>query len=321
MQVKVEGETVVKVAETAEEAARLDREADVLRRVAHPGVVRLVRAESDRLVLARVAGSNLLELPPAPASVAESRVASWAAPVATVLADLHDIGWTHGNLRADHVLMDEEDGPVLCGFSRSARVAWGQTAGRGGDPRKLDEDMLVQLITEQCPTADSPTRRAVAGWERRRRRGGLRGLARELSALDQAPRRRSTGLRAVAACVATGAVLFALSLSGARSGRPAAVGSAAVPAYLLHSGGGTAISAIGAWDCGPARLAVLDRPSGQLWLFDSTPDPGDRVTARLVAQVSGATGLSAEVAGPGCDRLTVLRGSEPASPITLPAHG
>ena len=44
-----------------------------------------------------------------------SDAAGLAALTATV-ADLHESGLSHGNLRADHVLIDAEQRPILCGF-------------------------------------------------------------------------------------------------------------------------------------------------------------------------------------------------------------
>src|SRR5579863_2058343 len=101
------GEEVVKAAESEADRSRLGREAAILRAIAHPGVVRLVRTEGgdppDRLVLARVGGAEWPTSGDQPAQVTIGR----AAAVASILADLHDRGWAHGTVRADHILIDE----------------------------------------------------------------------------------------------------------------------------------------------------------------------------------------------------------------------
>ena len=338
MRLSDEGETVVKAAETDEERSRLGREADFHRRVAHTGVVRLVGVEggappgsADRLILARVPGSNLADqgaLPPA-------SVAAWAAQVATTIADLHDVGWVHGNLRAEHVLLDDQGRPVLCGFSRAERVAWGD-AGHSR-LRTVDEDTLVKLILEQVSGSDSGLRRAIAQWERRRRRGGLRALAEALTNEARAPtkagrhqsRRRPRTLLIGSGAGVLVALLTVVVLSGSSGrakghpgGQVAAPTEVALPAYLLEwNRGVTAITAIGAWGCGPARPAVLDPTTGRVWIFGVIPGPGGRTSGLLVGRFAGATGLAAETGTGGCARLTVLRGLAPAIPMSLPADG
>lgn len=355
MQISDAGDTVVKTAETDEERRRLSREADVLRRVAHPGIVRLVATEgdatpdgTDRLVFAKVAGSTLADLGPQPPAV----VAAWAAAVATILADLHDVGWVHGNLRPEHVLLDDQGRPVLCGFSRAERIAWGQTGARPSDRdlRGLDENTFVRLIVDGVSTPNSAVHRALSRWERRRRRGGLRSLALDLSneagaaMVGPGAGRPRTGRRLLVAAGAAGlsvsGVIGLIALSSARSagqakGDPvnrtnsatsadsaAPAEEVAVPSYLLEPGRGvTAISAIGTWGCGPSRPAVLDPASGQVWVFSAVPGPGSSTTGIMVAHVPGATGLSVEAGAGGCDRLTVLRGLKPGIPMSLRADG
>jgi hypothetical protein len=350
MHVSDAGETVVKAAEDDGERRRLAREAEVLRRAAHPGIVRLLDVEGetatgtvDRLTLARVTGPRLVDEGARPSAA----VASWAAQVATTVADLHDVGWAHGNLRAEHVLFDDEGRPVLCGFSRAERVAWGHTGA--DDLRLVDEDTLVQLILDHAPDPDSGVRRVVARWDRRRRRGGLRALAEDLSnesrspidglrsrahgtgGRDRLPRRWKAGLVVavglVALVVAIGVLADSVGSTG-RAGRgqagraTRATEQVAVPAYLLESTGDvTPIGAIGRWDCGPARPAVLDPASGQVWIFDGLPEAGGRTTGVLIDRVPGATGLSVATGAGGCDRLTVLRGRKSAVSLSLRVGG
>ena len=122
MEVELQGERVVKVAGSDAERARLGAEARALRACAHPGVVRLLGSDGgdppSRLFLARVAGRSLAA---APVGMEEEVVAGVLASVAATLADLHALGWVHGAISAEHLLLDERGRPVLCGFGRSCR--------------------------------------------------------------------------------------------------------------------------------------------------------------------------------------------------------
>ena len=62
--------------------------------------------------------------------------------VATVLADLHDLGIVHGAIGADHILVGPEGHPVLCGFGSSAPLEDGDPAA---DVRELAATMAGRL--------------------------------------------------------------------------------------------------------------------------------------------------------------------------------
>jgi hypothetical protein len=172
---------VTKRAGTNEERDRLGREADLLRVVAHPGVVQLVGVEGrdplDGLLLRRVAGRDMSSLGPQPLQV----VAGLGAAIATTLADLHDLGVYHGAIAASHVLLDDEGRPVLCSFGRAAR---GVPPGRAQTLRREDTRALARLLLMYLSVPVPPgvvrTLQRAAGPGRPRRCGDARWLARRL---------------------------------------------------------------------------------------------------------------------------------------------
>jgi hypothetical protein len=152
--------TVAKVATTPAEAERLDREAAVLAAARHPGVVRLratragseveaeaARAGSEadadraRLEIGAVTGwclSDLFRLDPA-------EVAGLGCAVATILADLHDIGVVHGSVEASHVLVGGDGRPVLCSLGLG-RVPHSNTGPNPEDDVRALMAMLASLL-------------------------------------------------------------------------------------------------------------------------------------------------------------------------------
>ncbi|RMH75650.1 MAG: hypothetical protein D6683_11095 [Actinomyces sp.] len=93
---------------------RLGREAQLLGRLRHPGVVSLVDHGDDGAVATLVTlhtGTDTWATHP----TAGARLSSAAAVIAT-LADLHAAGTAHGHLSADHVIAAPDGRPVLCGF-------------------------------------------------------------------------------------------------------------------------------------------------------------------------------------------------------------
>ena len=106
-----------KRATDAEDALRLRREAEVLDRAQHPGVVELVGCrEVDGVVTLYTSfvGAHTLETsPPLPLNQAGAVVAMLAATV----SDLHDLGIVHGRIDPSHVLLGPARRPILCGFT------------------------------------------------------------------------------------------------------------------------------------------------------------------------------------------------------------
>ena len=114
---------VRKVAGSDADRKRLEREARILRSAAHPGVVRLIEVAGggppSELIVSRVEGGDLRALD---RGLDWSEIAGLGAALATTVADLHHIGFVHGAIRAEHVLLDADGRPVLCGFGEAICV-------------------------------------------------------------------------------------------------------------------------------------------------------------------------------------------------------
>lgn len=332
MRIEWSDDLVVKVAEGSDDARRLSREEAVLRAVAHPAIVRVAGSEDGvaagdgaaSLSLHRVTGTSLAEAPGQPEEV----IAGWGAAVATVVADLHDLGYVHNAIAAEHVLVDEHGRPILCGFGRAGRVL-----DVGADAMGDDVRAVARLIEQLLPPGGGRLGRTVRRWSdgRPRRRAGARALAQAI--VDQvpgavvrpvrpgggpledkppggsgdAPSADATGggsgyrpPAVVAGAVVIGAVVCAVAWWGladpghSRRTSPTPSPDTGVSAYLLRSvPGGDPITVVGHWDCGPARPAVLDTRSGSIWTFPAWPTRGGSVTGTLLRRVAGASGLAA----------------------------
>ncbi len=118
------GEQLIAIKQVAaERAGELEREANLLRRLQHPGVVRFI---------------DLVGAPDGGAALHTEFVSSetWAtrpltdpaeraagvAALAAVVADLHDLGLAHLHITPAHVLHGEHDQPVLCGLARAGEA-------------------------------------------------------------------------------------------------------------------------------------------------------------------------------------------------------
>lgn len=181
MRVVLDGEQVVKEADSEADRSRLEGEARALRACAHPGVVALLASEGgdppDRLVLSRIGGRPLADAGPRlPLEV----LAGLTAAIGATLADLHDLGWVHGAVSADHVLLDEQGRPVLCGFGRASRPSSPSELAvlAAGDVK----DLAVMLSAFLPPHPDRRVARLLAGCGGRRlgRPPSARRLARRV---------------------------------------------------------------------------------------------------------------------------------------------
>jgi hypothetical protein len=346
MHVEVGDEQVVKTASTEADRRQLASEAVALAGAAHPGVVRLLEVRDDALILGRVQGGALSDRGPQPVEI----VAGWGAALATTLGDLHDIGYAHGAIEAEHVLFDEAGRPVLCSFNRAV----GPGAPNWDGVAAADVSALAGLIAERLP-AGAPKRlsralsRAYRGSTVWGRRVDARWLARllvqhvpgarlegatpaleERRAAKQARVRRGWGTlsRRRAGVITTGAVVIALSILIARPGAGTGRGRMAVyhsvqiltaagQRYEISAPAGERLGEVeGPWRCGGAtNLVLLDRGSGLVWLFDRWPTTGVRVPAQALVRVAGAVGVTVDPTGKPCGSLVVTRIS--GSPVVV----
>ena len=144
----------VKESDDPARSARLRHEAELLSRLDHPGVVRLVDfTEGPPAILRTVFVGPDTWLRHAP--VGEYQAPALAALIATV-ADLHETGIAHGALEAAHILVGEMHRPILCGLGD------GNTACDAGI---TDDRRALTAIIDQLGTDDAPLTQAQADLE------------------------------------------------------------------------------------------------------------------------------------------------------------
>jgi hypothetical protein len=169
------GSWVVKRATSAEESARLQHEAVVLRLAAHPGVVELggveVEAGGMAALSTRHAGGNDLS---GTAGLDVAEIGGLGAAVATIIADLHDVGLSHGAICAEHVVVGADGRPLLCSLGHAGSTT-------DVDPA-ADVAALRRLLRERLPPA-APKRlvRLLREPSGRSKRQSARALAASLA--------------------------------------------------------------------------------------------------------------------------------------------
>lgn len=178
-----EGLTIVKSAETDRERLRLANEAELLARAAHPGVVEIVSITADELRL-RHAGTPLTHLLPLPADHAAAVVCA----VAEVLDAIHGAGVAHGQIDADHVVVDDGGRPRVCGFGKATAIGDRRAEPATDDIADLG-GLFDRLLDE---AAHIPWTPANAGHRHRTRRKQARELFRNVAGMAQRsdPRQR-----------------------------------------------------------------------------------------------------------------------------------
>ena len=308
----------VKASDDAARSARLRHEADLLSRLDHPGVVRLIDfTEGPPAVLrtAFVGPDTWLHHAP----VGEFRAPALAALTATV-ADLHESGIAHGALEAAHVLVGEKHRPILCGLGD------GSTACDAGI---TDDRRALAALIDQLGTDDALLAQARADLEDPS--VSLRAVVRRLDMQSSAPvssnRRfprlppavepRQFALPAIAIAVALLLVAGALRLTGGDGSvtavipppptapptttttAPAPLPSPSVPApdapTIDHEGRRYAVGeagdvvVLGDWTCdGVPTPAVLRPETGEVAVFVGWPTPGAHIEPEVVTTVEGA---------------------------------
>jgi hypothetical protein len=124
-------------------AEQLRNEIETLRAIRHPQVVEVVEDLTEGGGQPRLAtwlaGRQTLAThqqgePP--------QLAGLGVQLATLVDELHSLGWVHGGLDADHVIVDRGGRLVLCSFGRAARI-------QPGDPRiEADRVAVVETLVD-----------------------------------------------------------------------------------------------------------------------------------------------------------------------------
>lgn len=111
---------------------RLQAEARVPARLAHPGIIRVLDLDPGLGAIAMevlVGGSVAAALRTGPAEPA--RVGRWMATVVDALAYVHSQGWVHRDLKPSNLLLREDDRAVVTDFGLALRVGERAEGGRG----------------------------------------------------------------------------------------------------------------------------------------------------------------------------------------------
>ena len=278
------GLVVVKEARSDGDVARLTREAAMLARCRHPGVVELLVVE-ERAIRLRHAGTALVRLGPFPLDHAAGIVCA----VADVVHALHRLGVVHGDLEAAHVLLDDRGRPRLCGF--------GMATDRTDDGAADDVAAVGRLLGSLLRAgADLPWANPPSGVRRAARQ---RQARKDLDAIVvQATReRRDQRLTARQLAKAVHAAVPECSLPAPSAARPAAPWFAELPADVDPTAdlGWTDedlswLAAVADDDRNADELEADAGPYADLGSLDQLDDGTDEDWAALAAAPEAVTG-------------------------------
>ena len=122
---RADGLVAIKSGSTRSGRMALEREALVLRQLRHPNVIELIDTErtKDRcaLVTEFVGRTTLADVP---ATGARS-VARTGAELITIMLELHELGWVHGRIIGEHVIVGRDGALTLCALGAAHRAAPG----------------------------------------------------------------------------------------------------------------------------------------------------------------------------------------------------
>ena len=286
----------------AERAGEIEREAEVLGKLSHPGVVEIIdlhRGDDGAAALhLEFVGSDNWATRPLTDPVAR---AGAGAALAAVVADLHDIGVAHRNLDGSHVLHGGDDRPVLCSFGRSGDA--------GPEHRREDLVALADLVWDES-LAPGPVTGKLADLAASTRSGrlGARELARRLDRLaggpDQKPKgsRPGPGLRSdqkpdpsprprrrVLTGAAAGLAVMAAALTGILGGSAGG-----------HDPAGAAATAPGAGEGQGQPSGSASQPLGRAGISADAPaaEPGETAAETADSAKPGLTAVLATTAQP-----------------------
>jgi hypothetical protein len=211
------------------------------------------------------------------------------------------------------------------------RVPLRVAAGQRGRSRRADARWLASQLVRRVPEARlaEPGTRSESPADTHRL---------DLPTAVTPVRRRRRGLASVLAvgvlAMGIGLSIIGLRAGGSRPHHPAA--SALCPpvdhfcrpvgwpgGIIVTEQGRFRVAAppgsivvLGRWNCsGQALPAVAERSSGDVWLFDSWPGPGQSQTSHLVARVRSMSNLAVIPTEAGCDLLRITRSG--AAPLTV----
>lgn len=296
---------VVRKCRGGEAGDRLELEVEVLRAVRCDRVVTVVDAHvtPDRVELVTedvgsMTLADVVDLPPA-------RLARTLDSAATAVAALHDAGWSHGALRADHLVVGGRGTVTLCSLA-SARPVEARPSGIADDVAAF-RAVLGELAAR---TVTGPGRRR----DRRRLARALESVARDdadLAAVRARLREAVSGApRRPRPVVAVGALLMtALVAATAATSHRATPAAPAPPAaqtrpplatrptvrvddrrYVVGRPGDVAVTAD--LTCGGRPGVVLLRPgTGELFASPRLPTSGRPLALVPLGRVGGATSV------------------------------
>ena len=163
-----------------EDSERIRHEAQLLKRLEHPGIVQFVdfiEESSVELYLAFVGPDSWATQPPSTPSESLEALAS----AASTVADLHGLGTVHGALCPEHVLVAPDKRPVLCGLADATALTETGCAH--------DLAGLAGLIDHLGAACDEKERRQLDALARRAERGSVTAsdLTAELDRLHGGP--------------------------------------------------------------------------------------------------------------------------------------
>lgn len=236
---RIGDESVLRKSARGGQRAALRREAEVLRALGGHGVVRLIElvdgADVTELVLLDTGGPSLAAALADPATDSRSAL-RLLADACDAVSRLHEQGWAHGDLRADHVLLTRRHHIRLCSLGdavslgtepdggRADRVAllrivddWTRSAGTDGSPMSSRiRSRVLARRTHRLP--DDPDPRLLGRILRRTAATGLAVPSRDrirLSLPVRSGRRvRRVAVPAVTITLVAGIAWFALPFQG-----------------------------------------------------------------------------------------------------------
>ncbi|RTL08450.1 MAG: hypothetical protein EKK62_07615 [Acidimicrobiia bacterium] len=240
---RIGDESVLRKSARGGQRAALRREAEVLRALGGHGVVRLIEladgADVTELVLVDTGGPSLAAALADPATDSRSAL-RLLADACDAVSRLHEQGWAHGDLRADHVLLTRRHHIRLCSLGdavtldtepdagRADRVAllriaddWTRSAGTDGSPMSSRiRSRVLARRTHRLP--DDPDPRLLGRILRRTAATGLPVPSRERIHLPlplrSGRRVRRVAVPAITIILAAGIAWFALPSQGADPG-------------------------------------------------------------------------------------------------------